>query len=145
MLWLLAEHFPRDHFELGIHLVAAAEMARLNERFLQHAGSTDVITFDYADNARRVSSPVPAFCGEIFICLDEAVALARRFRTTWQSELVRYLIHGVLHLRGYDDQDPAARRRMKQVENRLLGKVSRQFALRRLARQSRGSRLRPQS
>ena len=71
--------------------------------------------------------------GEIFICIDDAVKQARQFRTTWQSELVRYLIHGVLHLVGYDDLTPAGRRAMKREENRLLRMLSRQFSLRRLA------------
>ena len=71
--------------------------------------------------------------GEIFICIDDAVKQARQFRTTWQSELVRYLIHGVLHLVGYDDLTPAGRCVMKREENCLLGMLSRQFSLRRLA------------
>ena len=45
--------------------------------------------------------------GEIFICVDEAVWQARKFRTSWQSEIVRYLVHGVLHLLGHDDSRPA--------------------------------------
>src|SRR5439155_4782764 len=65
--------------------------------------------------------------GEIFICIDDAVKQARQFRTTWQSELVRYLTHGVLHAVGYDDLTPADRCVMKREENRLLGMLSRQF------------------
>jgi probable rRNA maturation factor len=121
--------------ELGIHLVAAPEMARLNETFLQHMGSTDVITFDYSPPAARHPSPIH---GEIFICLDEALRQARRFRTTWQSEVVRYLVHGLLHLRGHDDSTPAARRRMKRAENRLLDRLAREFGLNGLAAATRG-------
>jgi len=72
--------------------------------------------------------------GELFICVDDAVAQAREFGTTWQSEIVRYLVHGVLHLRGHDDHDPAARRKMKREENRLLRGLDRRFDLSRLAR-----------
>jgi probable rRNA maturation factor len=118
-----------DRAELGIRLVGAREMARVNSRFLQHAGSTDVITFDHLglDPARP-----PAewqLHGELFICVDDAVAQAREFRTTWQSEIVRYVIHGVLHLRGYDDLQPRLRRRMKREENRLLQLLARRFSL----------------
>jgi len=67
--------------------------------------------------------------GEVFVCLDEAVTQARRFRVTWQSELVRYVVHGVLHLLGYDDLNPRARRRMKAAENRLMRRLARQFAI----------------
>src|SRR5213596_1423422 len=71
--------------------------------------------------------------GEIFICIDDAVKQARQFRTTWQSELVRYLIHGVLHLVGYDDLTLAGRCVMKREENRLLRMLSRRFSFRHLA------------
>ena len=67
--------------------------------------------------------------GELFICLDEAVAQARQFRTTWQREVVRYVIHGLLHLRGYDDLQPACRHHMRLQENRLLRQISRRFCL----------------
>lgn len=140
---LLAELSPRKNFELGICLVGAGEMAGLNETFLRHEGPTDVITFDYsefaADNAsslknnRPISEPPNVgsreIHGEIFVCADEAISQARRFRTTWQSELARYVIHGVLHLNGHDDLHPAARRKMKLAENRLLLRLGRRFDL----------------
>ena len=106
---LLRETWPDAGFDLAFYIVAAPEMTRLNETFLQHRGSTDVITFDYGAPA------LPH--GEIFICLDEAVSQARRFHTTWQSELVRYMVHGVLHLLGHDDRLCRARRRMKEAED----------------------------
>ena len=82
--------------------------------YLRHDGSTDVIAFDYAKIAGQAVQPVPktawtengqagslsALHGEIFICVDEAVLQARKFHTSWQSEIVRYLVHGVLHLLG---------------------------------------------
>ncbi len=138
---LLTDLLSLERYELAIYLVAAPEMARVNQRFLDHAGSTDVITFDYAGELdslavgeRGGSIHLPEqLHGEIFICIDDAVKQARQFRTTWQSELVRYLTHGVLHAVGYDDLTPADRCVMKREENRLLGMLSRQFSLRRLA------------
>ena len=130
--------------ELGIHLVGAPEMIRLNEKFLRHQGSTDVITFDYANagGQRFVTAPkvrartkrYPPLHGEIFICVDEAVGQARRFRTSWQSEIVRYLVHGVLHLRGHDDSRRGIRRKMKREEDRRVRALSRRFSLAHLAR-----------
>src|SRR5208283_2397274 len=131
----------------GINLVAVPEMARLNETFLRHEGSTDVITFDYTKNVGPASSlshsktnkygdrrdACPTLHGEIFICVDEAILQAKKFRTSWQSEVVRYLVHGVLHLLGYDDSRSAARRRMKREENRLWRGLSRRFSLAQLA------------
>ena len=130
----LFKELPQVHrAELGVYLVAAPEMTRLNETFLQHAGSTDVITFDYGERETRNSKPGTNLHGEIFICVDEAVAQARRFRTTWPAEVVRYLIHGVLHLLGHDDHRPTARRTMKRVENQLLRSLAAEFDFHQLA------------
>ena len=58
-----------------------------------------------------------------------AVQQAREFNTTWSSEVVRYVVHALLHLQGYDDLQPAKRRVMKREENRLLRALERQFDL----------------
>ncbi len=116
------------NFHIGILLVGAREMTRLNEAFLKHAGPTDVIAFGYSAGHSR------SLHGEVFICVDEALRQARRFRTSWQKEVVRYLAHGLLHFQGYDDRTPAKRTRMKAAENLLLQEVSRQFCLSRLGR-----------
>jgi probable rRNA maturation factor len=124
---LLRDLLALENFELGIHLVRADEMTRINETFLQHKGSTDVITFGYSEAQSSLH-------GEIFICYDEAILQARRFKTTWQSEIVRYLIHGVLHLLGFDDHRAIDRRKMKREENRLLREITRRFPISKLAR-----------
>jgi probable rRNA maturation factor len=150
---LLRETWPEGHCDLGICIVAETEMTALNETFLRHQGSTDVITFDYAEIARQPSrlprsaapntsrrdpqdaSSAPLH-GEIFVCVDEAVLQARRFRTNWQSELVRYVVHGVLHLLGYEDLNTRARRKMKTAEDTLVNRLARRFAFRQLGPQS---------
>lgn len=114
-------------YELGVFVTGEAEMTRLNETYLRHAGSTDVITFDYGDPREP-----DRLAGDIFVCLDEAQLQARRFHTSWESEIVRYVVHGVLHLCGYEDQEARARKRMKRLENQLLGTLSGRFPLRRL-------------
>lgn len=116
-----------DSFVLEINIVATPQMRRLNETFLRHRGSTDVLAFDYTDGAQR-----GALFGEIFVCADEAGIQAARFRTSWQSELVRYLVHGVLHLKGYDDQRAVSRRKMKREEDRLLKELGKRFDLSKL-------------
>ncbi len=115
-------------YELGFHLVEPVAMARMNEQFLQHQGSTDVITFDHGSDAaaRRLH-------GEVFVCVADAVKQAREFKTTWQSEVVRYIIHSLLHLSGYDDLVPAKRRVMKREEERLLRQVAGSFKVAELA------------
>jgi probable rRNA maturation factor len=121
--------------QLGVYFINAAEMARLNGQFLGHARSTDVMAFDYEEETEE-----GGWCGEIFISVDDAVASAPRFGATWQLELARYLVHGMLHLRGYDDQRPAARREMKREENRVLKALSRRFDWSKLERAKHAAR-----
>jgi len=113
--------------KLCVHLIAAAAMTGLNGKFLGHAGSTDVISFDYREHPAQKN-----WCGEIYVSVDDAVAWAPRYRASWQTELTRYVVHGMLHLRGHDDKHPAARRKMKREESRLLKKLSRRFDLSKL-------------
>jgi probable rRNA maturation factor len=115
--------------ELGINLVGAKEMTLVNETFLQHEGSTDVITFDYSKPEAGSRKPELKLRGELFVCVDEAIAQAKDFRTSWQSEVVRYVVHGVLHLLGHDDLKLTRRRKMKREENRLLCALSKKFSL----------------
>ena len=129
---LVQDLVHQEVLELGIYVISGEEMVRLNETFLRHSGSTDVITFNYNEPSDR-----GYLHGEIFVCLDEAQTQARRFGTTWQSELVRYIVHGTLHLMGYDDQRKAQRVRMEQLENRFLKELAGRFPLGRLANHSR--------
>jgi len=134
---LLSELLRLDEVELGIALVGAKEMARVNWQFLQHEGSTDVITFDHSEeqlSRKRQRGFRRRICGELYVCVDDAVAQARSFRTTWQAEVVRYLVHGVLHLGGHDDHCVTARRVMKREENRLVRLLGEKFPLRSLAK-----------
>ena len=153
LLRRLTRHVLEDElgvmdYELCFHFIGAAEMARVNEQFLQHTGSTDVITFDHLMDGAPASGPArlrgeteragseagaPPLHGEIFISVADAVKQAREFGTTWQSEIARYVIHGLLHLRGHDDLNVAARKVMKREENRLLKLVAAKFPIADLA------------
>lgn len=127
---LLAE-LKVSEAKLGINLVAAPEMTRVNETFLKHTGSTDVITFDYKGKTEGT-----ILAGEIFVCVDEATVHAKRFKTKWQSEIVRYIVHGVLHLLGHDDRRVAVRKKMKREENRLLHVLAKKISLAQIAGRS---------
>ena len=119
-------------WDLTFYFVGARRMADINASHLHHAGPTDVITFDYSEDITCGTRPV--LHGEIFICVAVAVTQAREFHTTWPAEVVRYLVHALLHLCGHDDLAPAPRRRMKRVENRLVRKLAKRFRLAALSR-----------
>jgi probable rRNA maturation factor len=108
--------FPKQSRNITTYFVGAKKMASVNERFLGHEGPTDVITFDYGD-----------YGGEIFICLEVALAQAKEFGMTPQMELVRYLVHGLLHLKGYDDCRARDRARMKKAEDKWVRWVAAEF------------------
>jgi probable rRNA maturation factor len=126
--WLLSDALQVQTFQLAVYVVAPDEMTHLNETFLKHKGSTDVLTFDYSEDAEATS-----VVGEIFVCAEEAVIQSARFRTDWRSELVRYVVHGTLHLLGYDDQRLASRRKMKRMENLTLKRLAGRFDLKKLS------------
>jgi len=109
--WLVQTQFDWPRFDIGVCLVSAQRMARLNEEHLGHEGATDVLTFPYS------SQPMQA---EIYICPDIAQENAEIHDVTIDRELSRYLIHGLLHLSGHDDKLPDQRQRMKIEENRIL-------------------------
>ena len=116
----------RGGHELSILIVDGQAMTALNRRWLGHEGSTDVITFAYPPPPGG-PEPSGALRGDLVISLDDAARQARRFRTTREAELARCLVHGLLHLRGYRDATPPARRRMKLAEDRVLRNLARRF------------------
>jgi len=115
---LADEMFPRRSRQIGVYFVGRKKMTGLNERFLQHEGPTDVITFHYGGDVVH---------GEVFICVPEAEKQAKEFRTTPQMELVRYIVHGLLHLKGYDDRAPEQQKKMKRAEDRWVRWTAHQF------------------
>ena len=135
--WALAETEPGQvvepgAHELGVYLVGPQEMTKVNWEYLRHVGATDVITFEYGKSG-GAPRPGPIF-GDIFICPAVAEEFAQKFKTSWEDEVARYLIHGILHLRGYDDSKPELRRIMKRKENHLIKLASKRFPLSQLAR-----------
>ncbi len=106
---------------LGFLLVNDKEMARANQLYLGHEGSTDVITFGYG--AMELKKGEGGVDGDIMICVDRALEQSALFNRPWQEELARYAVHGVLHLLGYDDLSSLPRRVMKRRENELVARL----------------------
>jgi rRNA maturation RNase YbeY len=103
--------------ELSIRLVDDAEMAQLNERHRGRRGPTDVLSFSLLEGphaARR-----GALLGDVVVSLETAARQARRGRRTLDSEVLRLLIHGALHLIGHDHVRAAEARAMRSEERRV--------------------------
>ena len=100
---------------LEISFVNSADIIQVNREYLKHKNSTDIITFDYA----KLNSSLE---GEIIISFDDALYNSKRFRTSINAELLRLIIHGVLHLLGYKDKKRNDKRVIKLKENLLTHK-----------------------
>jgi probable rRNA maturation factor len=94
--------------EIHVLLVSDRRMATLHRRFLNQSGPTDVITFEH---------------GEIFISAETARRQAKQFGNPFLRELQLYLVHGLLHLHGFDDRSERDRRRMKAMQEKILKKL----------------------
>jgi len=99
--------------ELSIALVEDAEMALLNRRFLGREGPTDVLAFPYESDGTKVS-------GELVVNAQAAVREAAGRSHGAEAELMLYLVHGLLHLLGYDDAAPEQAEKMHRRERELL-------------------------
>ena len=88
-----------------VWLISDRRMASLHRKFMHQMGPTDVLTFQH---------------GEIFISVETAKRHARAFRNSLASELRLYIAHGLLHLHGFDDRTPAAARKMKAMQKKIV-------------------------
>jgi len=93
------------------------EILALNGKYLSHHFSTDILTFNYSGSNTDLD-------GEIIISYEDAVENARRFYTSENEEYLRLIIHGILHLLGYDDQQKNNKLKMKRKETSLVKKLS---------------------
>lgn len=85
---------------------------RINRRFLAHDRPTDVLSFPLGEG-KNIE-------GEIYVNIDKAARQARTYRVTATNEVTRLIVHGVLHLLGYDDRRSTPARRMKEREDRYV-------------------------
>jgi probable rRNA maturation factor len=98
--------------ELSLVFLTDRALAALHGKFLADPTTTDVITFE--------GDPTLGTAGEICVSADTAAAYARRHRRDFSTELTLYVVHGWLHLAGYDDLAPAKKRAMRRAEARAL-------------------------
>lgn len=100
--------------EISIALVDDAAMHELNRRHLAHDYPTDVLSFE-------LSAPAaPCLEGELIISTETAVRQAEEFGWSPQDEVTLYLVHGLLHLCGYDDHGARQKREMRARERAIL-------------------------
>ena len=98
--------------ELSLAFLTDDELARVHANFLHDPTATDVITFE--------GNPALSSAGEICVSADTAIEYASRHNRHFSTELTLYVVHGWLHLSGYDDLKPEKKRRMRAAEKRAM-------------------------
>ncbi|MBS4035677.1 MAG: rRNA maturation RNase YbeY [Ignavibacterium sp.] len=101
--------------DLTINFINSDKLQELNRKHLKHNYPTDIITFNYSGSLSNLD-------GEIFISFEDAIINSKKYRVSLNNELIRLIIHGILHLLGYNDKTASEKKIMKSLENQLTYK-----------------------
>ncbi len=119
-----AEHVP-ENAEVSLILVSAEHVAELNEQYLSRTGPTDVLAFPIEDLrpgeafAASEGGP-PLMLGDVFVCPAVVRANAGAAGVPFDDEMALMVVHGMLHLLGYDHQEELEAERMEAREREIL-------------------------
>ena len=108
----VAASYGRKIGEVGYMFVDDEKILEVNNEYLGHDYYTDIITFDYDED--------DIINGDLVISLDTVKSNAELFGKTYEEELFRVIIHGILHLCGINDKGPGEREIMEAAENKAL-------------------------
>lgn len=112
---MVAEH-KYELRKVRYFFVSREKLLDINRQFLRHDYNTDVITFDYSKNNKVAT--------EIFISLDDVRYNADKLGLEYKQECLRVMLHGVLHVLGFNDQEESERMLMRSEEDRWLKRMS---------------------
>lgn len=100
----------RYYDEATIHFVKTAKICSLHDEFFGDPSPTDCMSFPMDDE----------YMGDVFVCPETALQYARKHMVDPYEEISLYVVHGLLHIMGYDDLNPRAKGQMRTAEKRLL-------------------------
>jgi rRNA maturation RNase YbeY len=98
--------------QINIVLTTDSHVWELNKKYLSRDDLTDIVTFDYTENQ--------AVAGDLFISVTRVKENAEKFAVSYKHELKRVIVHGVLHLLGYDDKKENDKVLMRKMEDHYL-------------------------
>jgi probable rRNA maturation factor len=110
------EHGGRPGLAVGVVLADDELMVRLHAEHLDDPSTTDVITFDLGEDDLAPGE----LAAELYVGVEEAQRVASERGVRWQRELALYVVHGVLHLCGFDDHDEADSAAMRVAERAVM-------------------------
>jgi rRNA maturation RNase YbeY len=102
--------------DINIIFCSDKYLLKINKQYLNHNYYTDVITFNY-NNQNKIN-------GDIFISIDTVKQNSITFNTNFDNEILRVIIHGILHLIGYNDKTKKEQKLMREKENELLSQIN---------------------
>ena len=108
----VAKSYGKKIGDIAYIFVDDENILEINNQYLQHDYYTDIITFDYTEE-KTIS-------GDLFISLDTVRTNAEQVGATYEQELYRVIIHGIIHLCGIDDKAEGQREIMEAAENKAL-------------------------
>lgn len=112
--WIKAivENNKKEVGEISYIFCSDEQLLKINKEFLNHDYYTDIITFDYSET--------DVVSGDLFISIERIKDNAKTLKTSYQEELHRVIIHGVLHLLGYKDKTEEESENMRKLEDECL-------------------------
>ena len=113
-LWINRIVEQKDKYIEDLTLVFCSDeyILEVNQNYLQHDYYTDIITFDYCCGSK--------ISGDLIISLDTVLSNSQKYNTSYDTELHRVIIHGVLHLLGYQDKTDSDAKEMRRNEDFAL-------------------------
>jgi probable rRNA maturation factor len=118
--------------EISIVFLGDSAMQRVNRAFMGRDESTDTLAFELTPEMARQKPVSGIRLGEVIVCMDRAISQSKRYRVSLGKEVARLLIHGLLHLCGFEDGTKNDRARMHRRENLYitsLGKLISSFII----------------
>lgn len=112
----VAKEYGKKTGEIAYLFCNDNKILAVNQQFLGHDYYTDIITFDYSEE--------DCLSGDIFVSIDTVRSNADLYRVSYQEELHRVVIHGILHLCGMKDESEQEKEEMREAENRALEKLT---------------------
>lgn len=113
----IIKEYSLSFTSLSISFINSNELRDINKEYLNHDYETDVITFNYSRQKKNID-------GEILISFEEAKRNAKRYNVKLGQELIRLVIHGMLHLLHFDDKNEESKKIMKKEENKLINRFN---------------------
>jgi len=120
--WLLtcAKKEKKEISSLSYIFCSDKKLLKINQRFLNHNTFTDTITFEYSSNNKNIS-------GDVFISVERVIENSKLFQVKFEEEIKRVIVHGFLHLCGYNDKRALNKAEMKKKEDAYLRLYNKSF------------------